>query len=130
MSVRYGSESRHSLSYVELILLFGKDSLFTFLWNSFSALVIVSLWASWSFGCSKCQLNQSLEQIIQENPTEEIRNNDVISYENNAKSKNKEYNVYNVYNESFKSNESNVYDQYDEYNQYEQYREKYAPFPW
>ena len=93
--------------------------------------MIVSIWVSWSFGCSKCQcLNQSLEQILQENATDVVRNNDIISNENNAKSKNKENHVYNVYNESFNSNESDVYDEYDEYNQYEQYRQRYAQYPW
>ena len=91
--------------------------------------MIVSFWASWSFGCSKCQ-NQSLEQILQENVTDVVKNNDIISIEDHAKSKNKENNVYNIYNESFKSNESNVYDEYDEYNQYEPYRQRYAQFPW
>ena len=95
----------------------------------FLALVIVSFWASWSFGCSKCQLNQSLEQILLEN-ADVVRNNDIISIKDNAKNTNKEDNVYNAYNESFKSNESNVYDQYDEYNQYEPYRQRYAQFPW
>ena len=70
-----------------------------------SALLIVSSWAVWSFGCSKCQFNESSEQEIIENPTRA---------------------VYNVYNESFKYNESNGYDQYD--NQYEQYHPRYAEY--
>ena len=71
-----------------------------------------------------------MEQIIQENATDVVKNNDIISIEDNGKSKNKEDNVYNIYNESLKSNNSNVYDKYDEYNQYEPYRQRYAQFPW
>ena len=92
--------------------------------------MIVSSWAGWSFGCSRCQVkfNQSLEQEITEIPTRAQNNEHTSSKENNKKNKNKEYNLYNVYNESFKSNKSNAYDQYDEDKSYEEYRSRYADY--
>ena len=127
-----------------------------FYFKTFSALLIVSVWTAWSFGCAKCQLNQSLEQQIIENPNRAVSNEynrdpstrdlprdlpfpsslpagvlkSIFRGKWENKSKNNEYNEYNMYNGPFKSNESNIYDQYDEYNQYEQYRHRYAEFPW
>ena len=42
--------------------------------KTFSALLIVSVWTAWSFVCAKCQLNQSLEQQIIENPNRAVSN--------------------------------------------------------
>ena len=99
--------------------------------------MVVSFWAIWSFVCSNCQLNQSLEQQIIENPNRAVSNDYTRDPRTrdphtspNGKCENNEYNVYNMYNESINSSECNVYDEYDEYNQYEQYRERYAEFPW
>ena len=107
--------------------------------KTFSALLIVSLWTAWSFVCAKCQLNQSLEQQIIENPNRAVSNEftrdlhsgtGFYTVVHTSLNGNCENNVYNMYNESINSSECNVYDQYDEYNQYEQYRHRYAEFPW
>ena len=92
--------------------------------------MIVSLLAGWRYGCSKCQLNPSLEQEIIANPTRAVNNEYIDSNESNQNKRNNETNennVYNAYNESFESNEYDQYDkynQYDEYNQYEPYRQR------
>ena len=91
--------------------------------------MIVSLLAGWRYGCSKCQLNPSLEEEIIANPTRTVNNEYIDSNESNQNKRNNENNVYNAYgayNESFESNE---YNQYDEYNQYEPYRQRYVAFP-
>ena len=78
-SVPYVLSVPSVLSSVQIILIFGKINYFNLLIRHIFSSLYRFLEASWSSGCSKCQLNQSLEQIIQDESTETVTNNDIIS---------------------------------------------------